>query len=173
MASDGGIRGGGGSEMDEGLDAGQNPTDAGWSVRVRGGDRREARVYSGRNEFTVAGQATFSDGGAHPSAVEYLLGALGGDLVCGFQRLAEKRGLSIEGLESVVSGRLDNPMVFLGVVGAEGGAGFGPVTATLYVTSDEEEPALREVWRATLATSPLVNTLRRCVALSLDLRPTP
>ena len=61
---------------------------------------------------------------------------------------------------------LDNPLVFLGVVGEAGHPGFKAISGTLYVSVDADEPILREAWQETLARSPLANTLRRCVELS-------
>ena len=90
----------------------------------------------------------------------------------GYQYQAAKRGVTIDAAELVASGRLDNPMVFLGVVGAKGRPGFESITATLYVSSDVDESTLQEIWLATLATSPLVSTLERSVKLSLHLQPT-
>jgi uncharacterized OsmC-like protein len=159
--------------MDEGRENTRDSNEHAWSVRVRGLEDQESRVYAGKNVFSVGRQASFKQDDAHPSAVEYLLGALGGDLVSGFQRQAAKQGVPIDTVESVVTGRLDNPLVFLGVVGAEGNPGFASIAATLYVTSDAEETPIEEIWRATLAASPLVNTLERCVALSLHLQVTP
>jgi len=144
-----------------------------WSLRVTGLAGQEARVYSGKHVFSVGRQASFTEEDPFPSAVEYLLGALGGDIVSGFQNQAAKRGVQIDAAELVITGRLDNPMVFLGVIGAEGSAGFGSIAATLYVGSDEDEPTLQEIWRATLATSPLVNTIAHSVPLTLTIQPTP
>lgn len=143
-----------------------------WSVRVSGISETESKVYAGKNAFSVGKQAEFTGESAYPTAVEYLLGALGGDLVNGFRRLAEKRGITVEAIESVVSGRLDNPLVFLGVVGAEGSPGLGSIAATVYVSADAEQSTLREVWRATLEGSPLVRTLQRSTTLSLSMQPT-
>jgi hypothetical protein len=61
----------------------------------------------------------------------------------------------------------------VGVVGAEGHPGFESINATLYVSTDADESSVRDAWHATLAASPLVNTLEHCVALSLQLRVTP
>jgi uncharacterized OsmC-like protein len=142
-----------------------------WSVRVSGISETESKVYAGRNTFSIGKQADFTGDGAHPSAVELLLGALGSDLVNGFRRLAEKRGIEIEAIESVVSGRLGNPLVFLGVVGAEGNPGFESISATVYVSADAEQPTLEEVWKATLKGSPLVRTLEHSTTLSLSIQP--
>ncbi len=160
------------SKMVKRSDGVNDSTDHPWSLRVRGLPGDEQKVYSGRHVFSVGRQASFTDEDSHPSAVEYLLGALGGDLVSGFLKQAAKRGVQIDATELVVSGRLENPMVFLGVIGAEGGAGLGAVAATLYVGADADEPTLQEIWRATLATSPLVGTLGRSVPLTLSLQRT-
>lgn len=158
--------------MDETPRQGSDQSNHTWSVRVRGVSEHESKVYAGRNAFSVGRQADFTGDGAHPSAVEYVLGALGGDLVSGFRHLAEKRGVRIEAIESVVSGHLDNPLVHLGVVGAEGNPGFGSIKATVYVSADAEQSTLQEIWRETLARSPLVKTLERSTTLSLSLQRT-
>lgn len=156
--------------MDEGPEDKDGSTEYNWSVRVFWTRSQQAKVYAGKNAFSVGGQASFTQETTYPSAVEYLLGALGGDLVTGYHAQAAKRGVTVDATELVASGRLDNPMVFLGVVGAEGHPGFGSISATLYVSSDADEPTLQEVWRATLITSPLVNTLERSVKLSLQMQ---
>ena len=160
----------------EGLERGRiesgDPKERGWSVRVRRIDDRESRAYSGKSVFSVGRQASFSGEETIPTSVEYLLGALGGDLISGFQRSAAKRGVPIEGAEVVVTGRLDNPLVFLGVVGAKGSPSFDSITAVLYVGADAEERVLREIWASTLAMSPLVTTLERCLRLDLKIQPT-
>jgi len=159
--------------MCEGMDKGRDASDHVWSLRIEGAGSRESKVYAGKHAFSVGRQASFAGEDEHPSAVEYLLGALGGDIVSGFQLQATKQNVRIDGLELVVSGRLGNPLVSLGVVGAEGKPGFQSISATLFVSSDADEPTLLRIWRSTLAISPVVKTLEGCVALALDLRVTP
>lgn len=101
--------------------------------------------------------------------LEYLLGALGGDLLGGFASHAARRGVEVDAMEASIFGRLNNPLVFLGVVGESGHPGFETISFTLYVSADAGEEALEEIWQTTLARSPLVNTLNRCVALTLNL----
>jgi hypothetical protein len=43
----------------------------------------------------------------------------------------------------------------------------------MYVGADADEASLQEIWRATLATSPLVNTLGHSVPLTLAMQLTP
>ena len=76
----------------------------------------------------------------------------------------------VDALEASIPGRPDNPLVFLGVVGEVGHPGFEAISGTPYVSVDADEPILREAWQETLTRSPLANTLRRCVELSLELQ---
>ncbi len=141
-----------------------------WTARVRGTGENEATAYARTQAFALGGQASFKEADPHPSAVEYLLGALGGDLIAGFAEHAARRGIVVDALEASISGRLNNPLVFLGVVGETGHPGFEAISGTLYASTDADEPILREIWQETLARSPLANTLQRCVALSLELQ---
>ncbi len=91
------------------LDAGAHYT---WTARVRGTSGNKATAYTRNQTFAVYGQASFKEADPHPSAVEYLLGALGSDLVTGFAAHAARRGFVIDALEASISGRLNNPLVF-------------------------------------------------------------
>ncbi len=128
-----------------------------------------ATAYTRNHAFTVSGQASLREADAHPDAVEYLLGALGGDLISGFASQATRRGVEVDAMEASISGRLNNPLVLLGVVGESGHPGFETISCTLYVSADADEKILKEIWQTTLARSPLVNTLDRCVGLTLNL----
>ena len=152
---------------------GSGSVDRGWSLRVEAYSREGAKVYSGRHAFEVSKQLSFADEVDKPSAVEYFLGAVGGDLVSGFRTQAARNGVEIDGLELTISGRLGNPLVPLGVIGAQGNPGFESISATLYVSSEADEQRIRGIWRSTVEVSPLVKTLEGCVKLSLELRVTP
>ena len=49
------------------------------------------------------------------SALEYVLGAIGADLVNGLQMLGRRRRIAIEQVEARVEGELNNPLTYLGV----------------------------------------------------------
>jgi uncharacterized OsmC-like protein len=102
--------------------------------------------------------------------VEYLLGALGADIVSGFRMIAEERGIAVDDVEMRLSGRLGNALVYVGVIGEEGDPGFAEITGTLYVSAGTDESALQDVWQTTLARSPIFNTLKKGVQLKLDMR---
>ena len=144
-------------------------SDYAWTSRVSWTGEGRATAYTRNHAFTVSGQASFREADAHPDAVEYLLGALGGDLISGFASQATRRGVEVDAMEASISGRLNNPLVLLGVVGESGHPGFETISCTLYVSADADEKILKEIWQTTLARSPLVNTLDRCVGLTLNL----
>ncbi len=145
-------------------------TDYVWTSRVGWVGEGRATVYTRNHAFTVGGQASFREADAHPDAVEYLLGSLGGDLISGFVSHAARRGVEVDAMEASIFGRLNNPLVYLGVVGETGHPGFETISCTLYVSADADTATLEEIWQTTLARSPLVNTLNRCVSLTLNLR---
>ena len=144
-----------------------------WTVRVERIGEHEAKAYSRNHAFVVGEQAGFEESDPHPSAVEYLLGALGGDLVRGFEVQAARRRVAVDALELMLSGRLNNPLVHLGVVGETGHPGLESVEGTLYVSADAEPNTLGEMWQAALDRSPLFHTLRRCATVSVELRVMP
>lgn len=146
--------------------------DTTWTVRVHNAGGREAKVYARNHAFAVGRQVSFDQADPHPTAVEYLLGALGGDLVSGFRDQAARHRVTVDEMELSLSGRLNNPLVHLGVVGEAGHPGFESITGTLYVSADADAAAIETLWRTTLERSPLVNTLKRCVTLSLEIQVT-
>jgi uncharacterized OsmC-like protein len=129
----------------------------------------QCKVYSRNHSWDVGQPASFDVQDAAPSAVEYVLGALGACLAMGFQIHASRQGIQVEGLEISLSGQIDNIFVFLGIE-SEGHSGFRSITGTLYVQADAEEELLQELWRHTVAVSPVTNTLARPVALDIALR---
>ncbi len=140
-----------------------------WVARVHFSGKNEVTAYTGTHAFPIGKQASFTHT-IHPTAVDYLLGALGGDLLCGLQTIASRRGVTIDEMEARVSGSLNNPLVFLGVIGEQGHPGLEAITCTLYVSADVSEAVLQDLWRVALSRSPLVNTLQRCVEPSLSLQ---
>jgi hypothetical protein len=99
------------------------------------------------------------------TALEYLLGALGADLVGGIQSVGRRRRVEIDDVEVVVHCTLHNPMVYLRVVGEQGDAGIRAIEARVYISSLEDEARVRAVWAEMMETSPVVNTLVKAVRL--------
>ncbi|MGI8587104.1 MAG: OsmC family protein [Chloroflexia bacterium] len=141
-----------------------------WTARVRWIGDQEATVYIRNHTFIVGPPAGFRQTDAHPSAVEYLLGALGAELTNGFQAQAARAGITVDALELSLSGHLGNALVALGVVGEIGDPGFSRIAGTLYVSADADDTRLPAVWRTTLEQSPICNTLKSAVTLAVELR---
>src|SRR5262245_27506743 len=141
-----------------------------WTLRVRWVADDQAAVYARNNSFTVGRPASFAQTDPHPSAVEYLMGALGADLTNGLGAVARQRGVVIDALEMTMRGRLNNPLVYLGVIGEQGDPGLAEVTGTLYVSTPADEQTLQEIWRTTLERSPIANTLKHGVELRIGLK---
>lgn len=159
----------GGSAQPEATLAEQQARDYRWQCRVRWAGGLHTTVYCRNHSWEVGQPASFDVEDAAPSAVEYVLGALGACLAMGFQIHASRRGIQVEALEIALSGQIDNIFVFLGVESA-GHSGFRNISGTLYVQADADEAALEEIWRHTLAVSPMTNTLARPVTLDIALR---
>jgi uncharacterized OsmC-like protein len=141
-----------------------------WSLRVRWNAGQTSTVYARNNAFTVGPPASFAEEDPYPSAIEYLLGALGADLTNGFLRNAASRDINVDGVEMALSGRLENPLVYVGVIGEKGEPYVSRIEGTLYASTDAGEELAHAVWQTTLERSPVANTLRRSATIQIELR---
>jgi OsmC-like protein len=141
-----------------------------WTLRVSAAERGQATVFTRQHQFRVGAPVHFDRAYEAVSALEYVLGAIGADLVNGLQALARKRRVAIERIEAVVEGELNNPLAYLGVIGETGHPGLQRVQVKVYVASLEEEAAIRRLWQEVLATSPLVYTFQAAIRLDLRLQ---
>jgi uncharacterized OsmC-like protein/TusA-related sulfurtransferase len=147
----------------------QKARDYRWQTRVHWSGGLQAKVFC-RNHFWAVGQpASFDIKDEAPSAVEYVLGALGGCLVMGFQIQASRQGIQIEEMEISLSGQIENIFVFIGT-DEEGHSGFNQITGTVYVRSDADENELESIWQKTIKASPVANTLLHPLRLEIALR---
>lgn len=145
-------------------------TDIGWNLRVHAPSDDRATVYVRRHWFEVGAPVQFDEQYDRITALEYVLGALGADLVGGLQLLARKRRVQVDGVEATVYGELNNPLTYLGVVGEEGHSGLEKASIKVFISSDEPEEEVRRVWEEMLEKSPLVRTLREVVRLKLSMK---
>ncbi|MCK6549730.1 OsmC family protein [Myxococcota bacterium] len=149
---------------------GSEPFD--WAVRVVSVGPTEARAYA-RNHTIVAGEAaSLRASDPHPSAIEYLLAALGTELLTGLRREAQRSRVELDAAELSLSGRLDNPLVLLGVVGEEGRAGLSEITGRLYVSTDAEDAVIDGLWKKVLSRAPVFDTLSRATKIAITVRVT-
>lgn len=146
---------------------------AGFSVRVSGSRDGSATAFVRKHRFVVGTPVTFDEQDPHVSALEYLLGAFGADLVTGFLAAARARHLEVDHAEALVRAELEDELAAVGVVGATGNPGLARLQVKVYASSGADEEALRALWKQTLERSPLVRTLERVVRLELLLEMAP
>lgn len=141
--------------------------DTRWTLRVTAARPSGSTVHVRKHSFAAGAPISFDAEYGAITAMEYLLGALGADLVGGIQSVARRRRVEIDDVEAVVHGVLHNPMVYLRVVGEVGDAGIRAIEARVYISSLEDEDRVRAVWTEVLESSPTVNTLHKAVKLDL------
>lgn len=141
-----------------------------WTLRVSAMERGRATVYTRQHQFCVGAPVHFDRSYEAVSALEYVLGAVGADVVNSLQLLARKRRVAVERLEAVVMGELNNPLTYLGVIGETGHPGLENVRIRVYLASPEEEATVQRLWQEMLATSPLVRTFQAAIQLELSLQ---
>jgi uncharacterized OsmC-like protein len=141
-----------------------------WSVRVSGAEGERASVFVRKQRFMVGAPASFDEKDPEVSALEYVLGAVGADLVNGLRAIARARRVPIDRAEALVRAEMDDPLAYLGVAGALGSPALSRVGVTVYVDSPAAPAEIEALWAEARARSPLARTLERSVALDLDLR---
>lgn len=160
------VRRGGAEQKDDALEKARYYH---WQTRTRWNGGAQATVFCRNHSWTVGQPASFDVKDDAPSAVEYVLGALGACLAMGLQIRASQRHIEIDEIEISLSGTIDNIFVFLGTE-SNGHSGFKEITGTLYAQSSADEETLRELWLETLAASPVTNSLTRHVAVNVGVR---
>ena len=139
-----------------------------WTVRTQADKGMTAKVYS-RNHTFIAGQP--ADFGAHvnaPSAIDYLLGALGSCLTVGFNQNSSRKGLIIDAVELSIKGKLDNVLYHLQLED-QGSPKLTGISGTVYISSPEDENIIKEMWELTLNLSPIYQTLCNQVDITIKL----
>jgi uncharacterized OsmC-like protein/TusA-related sulfurtransferase len=140
----------------------QRARDHRWQARVRWSGGMQAKVSVRNHVFAIGQPASFDTADPAPSAVEYLLGAVGGALATGFQWRARMAGIETRNLEVVVRARSADILVFLGVE-AGGDPGLTAIESTIYVDADAEPAQLDAILADTLRRCPVVRSLQRAV----------
>jgi uncharacterized OsmC-like protein len=129
----------------------------------------QAKAFIRNHAFNVGQPASFDTQDAAPSAVEYLLGAIGSCLAVGLQWRASQRGIEVRNLEVSLQAQADNILVFLGLED-EGHPGLKQIEGRLYIDADGDEDVLQELWQETLRRSPVTQSFLHEVPVQLELR---
>jgi hypothetical protein len=138
------------------------------SLRVTAPDPAAARVSVGRRQFSIGQPLEFDEASPHVAAIEYALGAIGGEVVNGLRAFADRRRLPVDAVEAVVTGEVENGLAYLEVVGEQGQPRIARIHVKVFVASGDA-PATRALFDHMLERLPLVCTLRVAAALTIDL----
>jgi len=135
-----------------------------WRARVKWSGGFRVRAYVRNHTFTIDEPADLAGGDTAPNAVEYVLAALGGCLTVGFILNATKRMVKVDDLEISLEGRIDNILTFLGL-SKEGHPGYREIKVKLFVRANADSRTIEEIWKETVETSPVGNTLAKNVKI--------
>ncbi len=135
-----------------------------WSARVRWETGFRSKVLVRNHTFVVDEPATLVGEDKAPNAAEYVLAAYGACLTTGMALNATKNGIKLRNIEVIVEGHLDNILTFFGM-SDRGHPGFKEIAVKAYIDADTDDATLKKVWRDTLASSPVGNTLVRNVVV--------
>ena len=138
-----------------------------WRLRARSTGGMRTTAYCRNFSFVVGQPASFEEKDQHPSALEYLLGALAGDLATGFATACARAGLQVDDVEITVRARLHNVLAHLGL--EEGDPSLEVVKVKVFASTLEDEARVRAVWDDVERRSPLATTLAKATRLETQL----
>jgi hypothetical protein len=136
------------------------------SLRITAPDSA-ARATAGRRQFAIGRPLEFDEASPHVAAIEYALGAVGGELVNGLREFARRRRMVIDDVEAIVTGELANGLAYLEVIGERGHPSLSRIAVKVFVSSPDE--SLPTVFAEMVQRLPLVNTLRKALEVQIDL----
>lgn len=138
-----------------------------WRARVRITGARRATTYCRNLSFHVGQPASFEERDAHPSAIEYVLGAVASALAVGLSTEASRDGLTLDDVELTVRGRLHDVLAHLG--SEDGDPSLSDIDIACFVTTSADEGAVRAAWTRAVARCPVTATLRKAATVTLKL----
>jgi hypothetical protein len=141
-----------------------------WTLRVSTADKDRATVFARTHQYSVGAPVQFDSAYDAVTALEYVLGAIGADIVNGFRALARKRRVEVDHVEAIVQGELNNPLTYLGVVGESGHPGLEQVSVKVYIASLATQEEIQRVWQEMLDKSPLVRTFQSAIRFELSMQ---
>jgi uncharacterized OsmC-like protein len=126
--------------------------------RVRWMGGLQLKVHVRNHTFLVDEPPHLTGEDLAPNAVEYVLGSLGACYATGFILNASLRGVKVRNLELALDSTQDNVFQFLRL-NDEGHSGLETIKVKLYVQADASPEVLQDIWKTTIETSPVGNSL--------------
>ena len=121
------------------------------------------------HEVARASGVSFDSKEPLPTSLELFLAAVAADVLGAFGRLAIQRRLPLDEAEAVLKATLADPLAFLGVFGAPGIPRVAALHLKLHLGTPAPRHAVHAAWDEAVRRSPLLNTLRPSLDLTLDL----
>jgi hypothetical protein len=138
------------------------------SLRVTAPGPAIARVSVGRRHFSIGRPIEFDEASPHVAALEYALGAVGGEVVNGLREFARRRRLALDAVEALVTGEVEDGLAYLEVIGEDGPPRIRRIAIKVFVASVDDK-ATRALFDETIERLPLVSTLRDALDLEIEL----
>jgi hypothetical protein len=138
------------------------------SLRVTAPGPAAARVSVGRRQFSIGRPVEFDEASPHVAALEYALGAVGGEVVNGLREFARRRRLAVDEVEALVTGELQNGLAYLEVIGESGRPRIRRIGIKVFVAS-VDHTATRALFDEMIDRLPLISTLREALDLDVEL----
>ena len=138
-----------------------------WRARVRSTGVMQSTVYIRNFSFVVGQPVSFEEKDRHPAAVEYLLGAIGGELSSAFAGECARSSLGLDDIELTVRAKLINVLAHLGL--EEGDPAVRRVEVKCFASTFEPAEKVRQAWERTVERSPLLATLRKAAEVDVKL----
>jgi hypothetical protein len=138
------------------------------SLRVTAPDPDVARVSVGRRQFSIGRPLELDEASPRVAAIEYVLGAVGAEVVNGLRVFADRRRLAIDAVEAVVTGELENALTYLEVIGEHGQPKIARIHVKVFAASGDAA-ATSALFEHVLDRLPLVCTLRAALDLTVEL----
>jgi len=126
------------------------------------------RVSAGRRQFSIGRPVEFDEASPHVPALEYALGAVGGEIVNGLREFARRRRIAIDAIEALVTGELQHALTYLEVVGETTPPRVARIAVKVFASAPDEA-AVRALFAAMLDRLPLTCTLRDTVEVKTEL----
>lgn len=138
------------------------------SLRVTVPGSAAARVSIGRRQFSIGRPVEFDDASPHVAALEYALGAAGGEIVNGVREFARRRRIVIDAIEALVSAELEHALTYLEVIGETAPPRISRINVKVFVSAADHS-AIRTLFAEILDRLPLASTLRTTLDLKTEL----
>ena len=138
-----------------------------WRLRARSTGHLKSTIYTRNFAFDIGQSASFEEKDTHPSALEYLFGALAGSLTTGFASECARVNLEVDDIELSLNGSLTNVLAHLGL--EAGDPSVKAVEIKCFASSFDDEEQVRAAWQRSLERSPLYATLARATELTAKL----